>query len=117
VINAVINNKNDVIRGISFARIRRPKHREDVWSEEQEPKDQCYNDWIVCFHVQKLRTPSFSRHGACVGFCGATEERIMIASFEHVDNGATRRSVAAGVYGAVLEERMIHKGDAVELLN
>jgi len=22
----------------------------------------------------------------CVGFCGATEERIMIASFEHVDN-------------------------------
>ena len=29
---------------------------------------------------------SFDRHGACVGFCGATEERIMIASFEHVDN-------------------------------
>jgi len=30
VINAAINNNNDVIRGISFARIRGPKHREDV---------------------------------------------------------------------------------------
>ena len=29
---------------------------------------------------------SFDRQGTCVGFCGPTEERIVIASFGHVDN-------------------------------
>ena len=29
---------------------------------------------------------SFDRHGTCVGFCGPTEERIVIASIGHVDN-------------------------------
>src|SRR4029077_10937529 len=75
------SNHDCTIWRVGLQRVRWLQHRECVGRNKQQPEHECDNRWFIRFHTRTLSMSSFSCHGAYVGSCGATQERIAIPSF------------------------------------
>jgi hypothetical protein len=54
VIEGVVGNDHDLTRWVRLLRVRRPRHREGICGKEQEPKHECYGNWITRLPRQVL---------------------------------------------------------------